>query len=280
MNQEKIPLSGIWDSNELWWLRGFKLPTLSWSKPIVKYMGLPTALVDNLQVWKSIYPSIEFEYHRRSKIKQPELEIFEEINQPLPWQKVVKSALQELAALLGHNVAVELEHWVIRHFLYKEIHWSMNAWSYVLDRACQNFDYDEKRVAPPVILTIILPEIKNLVLYKNIEELREIIKRISPPPVGEDKPLGICSDALWIQDIVEDESIIRALKIISSKTSPQERKEIVRWAELQAAKLSTGTSLINPEDLKGDKYLRVEPPLFEFPSILDASLLEDANFTI
>ena len=269
MNQEKILLPDIWDSNELWWLRGFKLPTLSWAKPIVEYMGLPTVLVENLQVWTSIYPSVEFEYQRRFKIKKSEFEIFQGISKSWSWRKVVKYALQELADFLGHNVAVDFEHWVIRHFLYKEVHWSMNAWSYVLDRACQNIDYDEKRIAPPAILTIILPEIKNLVIYKNIEELREIIKRISPPPVGDDRPLGICSDALWIQDIVEDESIIKALKIIASKTNNQEHKEIVKWAELQAAKLSTGTSLINPEDLQGDKYLRVEPPLFNFPSVLD-----------
>lgn len=278
MNQEKIPLLEIWDSNELWWLRGFKLPTLAWAKPIIEYMGLPKVFIENLQVWRSIYPSVEFEYQRRSKIKKPEFEIFEGISKPWPWRKVVKSALQELADFLGRNVAVEFEHWVVRNFLYKEVHWSMNAWSYVLDRACQHIDYDGKRVAPPAILTIILPEIKNLVIYKNIEELREIIKRISPPPVGEDKPLGICSDALWIQDIVEDESIIKALKIISSKTNRQEHKKIVKWAELQAAKLSTGTSFINPEDLKGDKYLRVEHPLFEFPSVLDFPILEDQNF--
>ncbi len=271
MDQEKISLSNIWDSNELWWLRAFKLPTLKWTKPIIKYMGLPTSLADNPKIWASIYPSVEFEYHRRSKIRKPEFEIFQGISKPLPWRQVIQSALQELANFLGRNVAVEFEHWVIRHFLYKEVHWSLNAWSYVLDRACQHFDYDGKRVAPPAILAIMLPEIKKLVIYKNIEELREIIRRISPPPVGEDKPLGICSNALWIQDIVEDESIIKALKIIASKTNPQEHKEIIQWAEMQAVKLSTGTTLINAEDLQGDKYLRVEPPLFDFPSILDFS---------
>ena len=269
MEQGKRPLSEIWDSNELWWLQGFKLPTLTWAKPIIDYMGLPQVLAENTQVWASIYPSVEFEFKRRSKIKKLEFEILKEIEKPYPWRKVIHHALQKLADSLGRNVAIEFEHWVIRHFLYKEVHRSMNAWSYVLDRACQHINYDEKRVAPPAILSIILPEIKNLVIYKNIEELREIIKRISPPPIGDDEPLGICSDALWIQDIVEDESIIKALKIISSKIDRREHKEIVKWAELQARKLSTGTSLIHLEDLKGDKYLRPEPPLFDFPSVLD-----------
>lgn len=269
MNQEKTPLLEVWDSNELWWLQGFKLPTLTWAKPIIEYMGLPTVIVENPRVWTSIYSRVEFEYQRRSKIIKSEFEIFEEIHTFRSWRKVIKYALQELADSLGRNIAVEFEHWVMRHFLYKEVHWAMNAWSYVLDKACQPVDSEGKRVAPPAILTIILPEIKNLVIYENIEEFREIIKRISPPPVGDDRPLGICSDALWIQDIVEDESIIKALKIISSKTNQQEHKEIIKWAELQAKKLSTGTSLIDPEDLKGDKYLRVEPPLSDFPSVLD-----------
>jgi hypothetical protein len=61
--------------------------------------------------------------------------------------------------------------------------------------------------------------------------------------------------------------IMKALQIIASKLNQEQRQEVVRWAQLQALALKPPR---DPEDICGDKYLQVEPPCSDFPSVLDS----------
>ena len=51
-----------------------------------------------------------------------------------------------------------------------------------------------------------------------------------------------------------------------------ERAEVVAWAQLQAKKLK-----FKPDNLKGDKYLRVEAPCFDAPSVLDLPATDESG---
>jgi hypothetical protein len=58
---------------------------------------------------------------------------------------------------------------------------------------------------------------------------------------------------------------IRALRFIAQNLNDTERKEVVAWAQAQAEPIY----VTSPENLCGDKYLRVEPPFYDAPSVLD-----------
>jgi hypothetical protein len=260
----------IWEDTELWWSNALLLPTLLWARPILNRMGLPDAIVKQPEVWASIYPKIDIEYETgqkliREKVKNGEPVTIEGAR--ALWRDVVTNALRKLADAQGYNTAIELEHWVIRHFFSEEFHRSMYAWYFVLDRSCLPADYDEKQIAPPTVMIPIIPEIYDLVIYEKRQDFLETLKQISPP--FKDGIVDICSEALTISNIAEDTSIMKALQIIASKLSKAEREEVILWAKLQAEKLK---SAIKVEDLKEGKYLQIEAPYSDIPSVLDNNL--------
>lgn len=263
----------IWNRNELWWSYALELLTLEWARPVFDRMGIPSALVKQPEIAASVYANIWVEYKRRQVVKDWEVGTSKGANKL--WREVVTVAFQQLAAQTDRNVAIELEYWVIRHFLWREFQTAMRAWSYVLYTGCLYPDdyYPERQIPPPAVLTPLFPEIIPLIFPEEKEEFEEILKQIAPPP-DENEILSMCGDAVTIRSIVEDESVVKALRIIASKLDEAGRDEVTQWALLQAAKL---THSIKPEQLQGDKYLRVEPPCSDFPSVLDFPISDEVN---
>ncbi|BAZ32709.1 hypothetical protein NIES4074_52160 [Cylindrospermum sp. NIES-4074] len=266
--------SEIWNNNQFWWSYALELPTLVWARPILDRMGIPSALVKQPEIWSAIYPYIQSEHRRRREAKDWEVGTIKGANKL--WQEVVTVALQQLAEQTDRRVAMELEHWVIRHFLWREFQTAMHAWSYVLYTGCLYPDdyYPERQIPPPAVLTPLFPEIIPLVFPEEKEEFEEVLKQIAPPRAEDESLLSMCGDAITIRRIVEDESVVKALRIIASKLDEAGRAEVTQWALLQAAKL---TDSIEPEELQGDKYLRVESPCSDFPSVLDFPISEEVN---
>lgn len=259
-----MKVSDIWDRTKVWWWHALELPTLEWARPVLGDMGLPTALAEQPEVWASIFPLIDIEYKRRQQAKDWEVGTIKGAIRI--WRESVTYALQELAKKMGPDVAIELERWTIRHFLFKELRWAMTAWYYALNEAYWPPNTSERQVPPPAVLIPILPEIESLVTSEEREKLTEKLQQISPP-LEPDDLLSMCGEALAIDRVINEASTIKALQIIARKLNEAERTEVVAWAELQVAKLSP--SLVEPEQLKGGKYLRIEPPLFDLPSVLD-----------
>jgi hypothetical protein len=71
---------------------------------------------------------------------------------------------------------------------------------------------------------------------------------------------------------VEQAMTVKALRIVASNLNEQQRLEVVRWAQLQALALKPPR---DPEEICGDKYLQVEPPCSDFPSVLDLPLSDE-----
>ncbi|BAZ32708.1 hypothetical protein NIES4074_52150 [Cylindrospermum sp. NIES-4074] len=266
--------SEIWNSNESWWSYGLELLTLEWARPIFDRMGIPSALVKQPEIAASIYVNIWSEYKRRQLLKDWEVGTIKGANKL--WQEVVTVAFQQLAEQTDRHIAMEIESWVIRHFLWREFQTAMHAWSYVLYIGCLYPDdyYPERQIPPPAVLTPLFPEIIPLIFPEEKEEFEEVLKQIAPPRAEDESLLSMCGDAVTIRRIVEDESVVKALRIIASKLDEAGRAEVTQWALLQAAKL---TDSIEPEELQGDKYLRVEPPCSDFPSVLDSPISDAAG---
>lgn len=178
---------------------------------------------------------------------------------------------------MGRDVAIDLERWVMQHFLCQELSWAMYVWYVVLDRACLPLNSDSRPIPAPAVLVPILPEIESIVNYEQMFEFESTLKQISPPPSQELQKLSmgyaeVCSEAMKIRKIVYEVCAIKALQIIAQNLNEIERAEVVGWAQLQAKKLK-----YNPDDLKGDKYLRVEPPCFDAPSVLDLPATDESE---
>jgi hypothetical protein len=116
----------------------------------------------------------------------------------------------------------------------------------------------------------LLPEIEDLVSYDRMEEIEEALNLAMPEPfeewVGQHAGRVLLSrDANRIGNVIRQELTIRALRFIAQNLNDTERKEVVAWALAQAEPIS----VTSPENLRGDKYLRVEPPFYDAPSVLD-----------
>jgi hypothetical protein len=64
------------------------------------------------------------------------------------------------------------------------------------------------------------------------------------------------------------------LQTIASSLNDTERSEVVTWTEAQARIMYKDGK---PENLCGDKYLQVELPCFDVPSLLDFSTFVDES---
>lgn len=102
----------LWhDTPSLTWMDALSLPILPWAKPFVEIIGLPDGLVKNLEVWDSIYAKAVLE---KKRLEAAETWPVGRRGEPI--RLVVTQAMQELAAQLGRDVAIDFERWAQRHF--------------------------------------------------------------------------------------------------------------------------------------------------------------------
>jgi hypothetical protein len=81
-------------------------------------MGLPSALLEQPQVWESIYNRAAREYETR--LKSGNWTPTSDGGQGELMREVVTGALEQLAIQIGLDVARDLERWVRFHFLCQE----------------------------------------------------------------------------------------------------------------------------------------------------------------
>ncbi|MEG3927918.1 MULTISPECIES: hypothetical protein [unclassified Microcoleus] len=275
--QNCLELDFSWKDWESWnYLRALSLPTLPWAAPFLPLVGLPNALLEQLSIWESIYTQafIEYEtdYRLRDWTGSPDGERGEVIRQ------VVTKALPLLAQQMGRNVAIDLEKWVRFHFCCPEAERAMREWQKTLRDAYlspKSRRYPRK-VPPPAVLEPILPLISELVNFARITEIKDALKRVAPPPPYEQIPyeyMEHCYEATMLSGVIDRALTLKALQTIASKLNDTERKEVAMWAEIQARTMSRYGK---PENLCGDKYLQVELPCFDVPSLLDFSTVDES----
>lgn len=255
------------DSDYLTWLQTLSLPTLPWVSQFLFLMGLPNPIVEQPQVWQSIYAQAMMNYEERLQTR--DWEIGTPGGRAKLVQQIVKNALLELAAQSGIKVAMELEQWVLLHFFCREFRAAMFSWKLVLAGTYIPPRPGRKPVIIPVVLASLSPEIKNLVSYEQKTEIRNNLRKVAPPPpecLNPDERSDECFEVLLVSEAINQTSTLKALQTIAKIINETERKEVMAWVEMSA---ETHTSLIKIERLCGDKYLQVEQPRPMLPSIFD-----------
>lgn len=265
------------DTESLDYLRALSLPTLQWVAPFLPLLGLPKPLLEQPSIWESIYTQASLEHETCYRMRD--------------WtgthgergklvRQVVTKALEQLAEEMGRDVALELEQWVRFHFFCPEASRAMREWERTLRDAYLSPDsrrYNRK-VPPPAILVPILPEIFELVDLDRRTQIQDAWRRVAPPPPYEQVPyeyMEFCYEEVLLYRAFNIALTLKALQTIASRLNDTERSEVVMWAQAQARIMYRDG---NPENLCGDKYLQVELPCFNVPSLLDSSLLNENAF--
>ncbi|MBE9165282.1 MULTISPECIES: hypothetical protein [Microcoleaceae] len=275
--QNSLELDFSWKYGESGeYFKVLSLPTLPWAAPFLPLVGLPNALLEQPSIWESIYTQavIEDETHNRMRdwTGSPDGERGELVRQ------VVTKALSLLAQQMGRNVAIDLEKWVRFHFFCPEAEKAMTVWGITLRYAyiSPNSRRYHRKVPPPALLVPILPEIAELVNFARRTEIKDALKRVAPPPPYEQIPyeyMEHCYEELMLSQVIDRSLTLKALQTIASKLNDTERSEVAMWAEIQARTMSRYGK---PENLCGDKYLQVELPCFDVPSLLDFSTVDES----
>ncbi len=257
------------------WLQALSLPTLPWVSQFLFLMGLPNPIVEQPQVWQSIYAQAMMDYEMRPQVRDSEIGI-------RGWhgkivQQIVKKALLELAAQSGLKVAMELEQWVLLHFFCGEFRSAMFSWEFVLSGTYRQPRPGRKPIILPVVLASLSQEIKNSSSYELRTEIRNNLRNVAPPPpecLNPDERSDECFEILPISDVINQTLTLKALQKIAQTINETERKEVMAWVEISA---EDNKFLIKMKRLCGDKYLQVEPPCPMLPSILDFSTLDESK---
>ncbi|MBE9116585.1 hypothetical protein IQ249_11805 [Lusitaniella coriacea LEGE 07157] len=243
------------------WLRALSLPVLPWVKPFLPLLDIPQLVQDNSSLWEEIYlqnlAALKVISESPEPITREELETIYPLG--------ILQAMHQLAEQGGVAVALELERWVRRYFRPHESHTPLCHWHSVLRLTFLLQRHD--RIPPPAVLEPLVPDIEKL--YRNFEEARYEIFDIAPP-----NPLGgkssRCMEVTLMSQARRNTFPVRVLRKIAQELNPVERQEVINWAERQVKVMFPPIDR-DPSVLCGERYMRVEPPGFDMPSILGFS---------
>ncbi len=263
------------DTESSEYLEALSLPTLPWAAPFLPLLGLPNALLEQPSIWESIYTQAFIEHETRYRMRDwtgTHGERGELVRQ------VIVKALPLLAQQMGRNVAIDLEKWVRFHFFCLEAKRAMREWERTLRIAyfSPNSRKYHRKIPPPAVLVPILPLIAEMVALDRRTEIDQHLMRVAPPPPYEQIPyeyMEHCYEATMLYGVIDRSLTLKALQTIASKLNDMERLEVVAWAEAQARIMYRDGK---PENLCGDKYLQVELPCFDVPSLLDFSTVDES----
>ncbi|MCC3601241.1 MULTISPECIES: hypothetical protein [unclassified Microcoleus] len=274
--QNCLELDFSWkDGESSEYLEALSLPTLPWAAPFLLLLGLPNALLEQPSIWESIYTQAFIEHETRYRMRDwtgTHGERGELVRQ------VIVKALSLLAQQMGRDVAIDLEKWVRFHFFCLEAERAMREWGITLRIAyfSPNSRKYHRKIPPPAVLVPILPLIEELVDFDRRTEIYQHLKRVAPPPPYEQIPyeyMEHCYEMTMISGVLDQALTLKALQTIASRLNDMERKEVAMWAQAQALIMYRDGK---PENLCGDKYLQVELPCFDVPSLLDFYTVDES----
>lgn len=268
-----MEFESIWgDSKSMAWLKALSLPTLEWAIPFLPLMGLPDLLLKDPKILITIYTQAITEFNTQRQNR--DWALAREGDHGELMREVVTNALQNLAIQMGRKVAVDLERWVLFHFFCNEAESAMFQWDIALRYAYVPKDSrrGQRKISPPVAFMPLLPEIWDLVNLERTKEIRNNLMRVAPAPDYEQSPyeyMEKCYEATMLSSALEQALTLKALQTIASRLDYTQRQEVVKWAQTQIQAMDSKNGYIRSQKLCGDKYLQVEPPGYDFPSVLD-----------
>lgn len=261
------------DTESMYWLPALSLPTQAWAKPFIPLLGLPRELLEQPEVWHSIYAWAAEEHETRWEAL--DWAVGQEGGPGGLVREVVLQALEKLAEQTSKDVAINLGGWVLFHFFCSEASAAMREWEAVLRLAYMG-EYSRRgrrvKVPPPQALESLLPDIYQDINFPRRQEIQQQIKRLAPPPPKELIPyerLDNCYEATLLSKAVDQGMTLSVLQYIAGKLELCQRQEVVNWAQQQFCKMDSRYGPMYAKDLCGDKYLRPELPWAHLPSVFD-----------
>lgn len=233
------------------WLRAFGLPTLPWAKPFLEQMNFPPTLAENLQILAAIHTTAAEKSNRLWEANK-ELGYLPELDVAIT-REFVTEALIQLEENVGSESTKAFKNWAYRNLIRDDFSNAFLAWRVILRRACDKSNWGYKLITPPPCLSVLVPQISDLVCGRHDQELEAKLRLFSPPSEQEANDLGLdmSSDAQIVNEIIRNESTSTALRCIANALSESEYSQIVVWAEAQATEQQIPVNL-----LLGDMLLR------------------------
>jgi hypothetical protein len=237
----------------------------------VSKIGLPEILLQNLDIWENIFSKM--------LAKKEELEsskIWEVDTRGEPTRLAVIPAFQELAQVLGTDVALELEQWVKCHFYCIEFEVAIWEWNRILYHACHAVPVNSlrRKIEPPNVLIKLKSQLLDILDYDNNPIFSEIRKNAPLTTLiidGDREVITTCSESTLLIKATRQTSQFQALQTIAANSTNEEKQEVVAWSIAQA---QVWFPPIKIEKLCGDKYLRTDLLFPDDPSIFG---LKDAS---
>lgn len=246
-----------------YWITALSIPLTPWIQPFFPFLEIPTIVQENLPLWAEIYARYLAEL--KARIDRLEAMTRKELETIYPsgiWQ-----AMHQLAEQGGVPAALELERWVRRYFRNHESHIPLGCWDLIFSLAllAKEDDRVPPLPPPPTALEPLIPDLKQL--KNQFNEARYEIDDIAP--YAHPDAMNVrCAESIYVKSALWLTFPVQVLRRIAQQLDRTERQEMMIWAEHQ---VPAAIPLIKPGKLCGDKYLRVEPPGFDMPSILGFS---------
>jgi hypothetical protein len=269
-----------------------ELLTLPWVEPFFPEMGVPQFIIEHPDVWKPIYEEIVPHYeqlfanHYRPDGDDTVLEeeseeekdnaVTEHYKFLVPrftLQSLIRS-LRQLADIAGKDTAVELEHWVRRHFLSHQTENSLTDWNIILQYAVRPAGSKYNLISPPEFIAEFVPIMENLCSVWKEEEQKERIAAAMPEPtteelkfefIGLDSSWLVTEEAMRVNTAIKQQSTLEVIKLLAENLHERQQAEFISWVKLQASNIS----IVSIKNLRADTFFRADFPFSNSPSLLD-----------
>lgn len=208
------------------WLEALELITLDWLAPLRSELGLPEAVVAQPTVLDALK-----QIQRDPEASEPS--IVAKLHDRLP----------------DSETAQGVEIWIHRHFLNPLHQSALEAWWTLLYTFANRTSPDP--TAPSFLLQA-QPQIRHHLHPEREDNLESTLAQIAPPPTPEHQELGLTLNerALVVQEILNHEWALAALRAITTDLREQELQQLLIWAHTAAASLGVPIEPLTEPELK------------------------------
>jgi hypothetical protein len=288
-NQEPMPMELPGENEAYVWngqygsylFPSLKVLTLPWVKPFLPEMGLPQFIVEKPEEWAPIYEAMFAEYTKLHDAALKELKPgagheYHTRTLPRVTLRSFLGGLTQLANKAGKDTAIELEHWVRRHFLSHKTEITLWEWGKIFRYAVLPANDRKNQIPPPDFIAGFIPTMENLQSFWKYDELEERLKMAMPTPSAEeliltDGEILLSSDARIIKDAILQQSTIEILKLLAQNLNREQKQDFFEWSKLQGSMIS----IVNINNLSERELCQQYLPFNNSPSLLDLPPMVD-----
>lgn len=208
------------------WLQALELITLDWLAPLRSELGLPDTVVSQPGVLDAL----------------KQIQTDPDASEP----SIVAGLYDHLP---DSEIAQGVEIWIHRHFLNPLHRSALESWWTLLYTFAHRSTPDP--IAPSFLQQAQL-QIREHLHPEREAALESTLAQIAPPPTPEHQELGLTLNerALVVQEILNHEWALAALRAITTDLEEQEIQHLLIWAQTAAASLGVPTDPLTETEIK------------------------------